>query len=115
MAKINRTCIVCGKKYSYCPSCREDLHKPSWYSIFETENCKKIYDLCVAFNNGHIDVNEAYELLNKCNLNERKNFTESTNLIIDRILDSKKASEVVEKKQDVEPERTNKFESKNNK
>lgn len=43
----NRTCHLCGKKYSYCPSCYRDKMKPSWYALFCSDQCKDINDILV--------------------------------------------------------------------
>lgn len=37
-----RTCHVCGKKYSYCPSCPKDAGKESWHTLFCTDQCMEI-------------------------------------------------------------------------
>lgn len=37
-----RTCHICGKKYSYCPSCPKDATKESWHTLFCSEKCKDI-------------------------------------------------------------------------
>ena len=33
MAK-NRTCLLCGQKYSYCPHCDRDKFTTTWYFVF---------------------------------------------------------------------------------
>ena len=45
----NRTCHLCGKKYSYCPSCDKDKMKPSWYALFCSEQCKSIDETLVKY------------------------------------------------------------------
>lgn len=37
-----RTCVLCGKKYSYCPRCKEYEGLPSWYLRYDSENCNDI-------------------------------------------------------------------------
>lgn len=37
-----RTCHICGKKYSYCPSCPKDKDKESWHTLFCSEQCMKV-------------------------------------------------------------------------
>lgn len=41
--KNNRICVCCSTEYRYCNSCSEDKTKPSWYSIYCSENCKKLF------------------------------------------------------------------------
>lgn len=38
----NRTCFLCGKKYSYCPTCSKDKLKPTWYAMFCSEECHDV-------------------------------------------------------------------------
>lgn len=47
MARANRICKICGKKYYFCPSCTNDS-RPSWYGMFHDENCKNIF--CILTN-----------------------------------------------------------------
>ena len=88
--KHNRTCIICGKNYHFCPSCgSSDSSKPSWYFIFDGQNCHDIYEVCVAYRDKQIDVKEAYERLSKLDLTGLEEFVESTRLQIEEILNYK--------------------------
>ena len=69
MEKNNRKCLVCGKEYRYCPSCKEDMGKPTWKALYDNENCRTIFDILVAFNSDHITATDAKGKLEKCNLN----------------------------------------------
>ena len=71
MRKINRTCIVCGHKYSYCPSCMEDAYKPKWMTIFHDENCKNIFNATSDYLANDITKEKAKELLDKCDLSNK--------------------------------------------
>lgn len=62
MAK-NRTCTLCGKKYSYCPTCSADLEKPSWYALWDSENCMKLDDILVRHTLKKITTDEAKNLI----------------------------------------------------
>ena len=39
--KNNRECIICGRSYHYCPTCGADVGKPTWYAIFDGQNCQR--------------------------------------------------------------------------
>lgn len=39
----NRICVCCSTEYRYCNTCSEDSVKPVWYSIYCSENCKKLF------------------------------------------------------------------------
>lgn len=92
--KDNKKCIICGKTYSYCPSCNHDVNKPSWYMIFDSENCKNIYDICVDYRDGVIDKQVAYEKLKDCDLSGLKDFASSTKKQIEEILNCKSTTTV---------------------
>ena len=40
----NRICLTCGKPYEYCGSCPSSLNLPVWKNIFDTENCKTVFE-----------------------------------------------------------------------
>lgn len=84
--KNNRTCIICGENYAYCPHCGEDANKPTWYFIFDGQNCHDIYEVCTQYRDGEIDANVAYEKISKLDISNIKNFSESTRIQIEEIL-----------------------------
>ena len=86
MGKLNRTCIICGKKYSYCNNCQSDANKPTWYFIFDGLNCHDIYEVCTQYRDGEIDVKAAYEKISKLDISNIKNFADATRVQIEEIL-----------------------------
>lgn len=84
--KNNRVCIICGKEYRYCSACGEDAGKPTWYFIFDGQNCHDIYEVCTQYRDGEIDANVAYEKISKLDISNIKNFAESTRIQIEEIL-----------------------------
>ena len=84
--KNNRTCIICGENYAYCPHCGEDANKPTWYFIFDGQNCHDIYEVCTQYRDGEIDANVAYEKISKLDISNIKNFAEATRIQIEEIL-----------------------------
>ena len=86
MGKLNRTCIICGKKYSYCNNCQSDANKPTWYFIFDGLNCHDIYEVCTQYRDGEIYVKAAYEKISKLDISNIKNFAEATRIQIEEIL-----------------------------
>lgn len=96
MAKQNnRTCIICGKHYSYCPTCGEDSGKPTWYFIFDGENCHDIYDVCTAYRDKEISIADAYTRIKSMDLSDLDNFAESTKAQIKEILAYKPSKEEI--------------------
>lgn len=84
--KSNKICVICNKEYSYCPVCSKDSDKPSWYMIFDGENCYKIYELCVAYRDGKISIEDAQKELKKLDVSGLNDFTSSTKTQIEEIL-----------------------------
>lgn len=92
--KIEKTCILCGKKYHiYCPTCREAVNQPVWLNTFHDENCKNIYYVCSNYNAKKIDITKARELLDKCDISNKDNFTSATQKIIEEIYKLTKPAE----------------------
>lgn len=60
----NRKCIVCGSEYSYCPFCFEDRNKPTWMNMFDKQDCKDLFDIGCAFEQGKMSANEAAKKIN---------------------------------------------------
>ena len=82
----NRTCIICKTSYHYCPTCGEDSGKPSWYAIFDGQNCHDIYEVCTQYRDKIVDSNTAYDLISKLDISKIDNFAESTRLQIEEIM-----------------------------
>lgn len=65
MGKDMATCIVCGKTYKTCLSCRHlDIIKP-WRSITDNVTCYKIFLVVSQYNSGHITKEEAKRQLHE--------------------------------------------------
>ena len=87
MAKTNRKCIICGKDYYYCNVCNpEDANKPTWYFIFDDQNCHDIYEICTQYRDGEIDAKTAYEKISRLDISNIKDFYDSTRIQIEEIL-----------------------------
>ena len=84
--KNNRKCIICGHSYHFCPTCGEDAGKPTWYFIFDGENCHDIYEVCTQYRDKKIDVKKAYELISKLDLSNIEDFVEVTKNQIKEII-----------------------------
>ena len=87
--KNNRECIICGNSYHFCPTCGEDSGKPTWYFIFDGQNCHDIYEVCVAYRDKTISIKEAYEKIIKLDISNLEKFAEVTQGQIKEILSYK--------------------------
>jgi hypothetical protein len=86
MVKDNKTCILCGKKYSYCSRCSEFDHLPRWMECYCSENCKDIFNTLCSYNMNHITKEDARAKFEKYDLSHKNNFNhlvkESINTIM---------------------------------
>lgn len=132
IAKNNKNCIICGTAYSYCPNCGADRKKPSWYAIFDSENCNNIYEILTNYRDGVYTAEVAYEKIKTCDLSklndegfnsgakkqieeilaykEKENFVEPTVEIVEEV--SEPESEAVVVEEPVKEENTKPVEEK---
>lgn len=73
--KYERKCICCGEKYSYCNNCYDFRNLPLWMNSFHDENCKDIFQICTDYNFKLLTREQAKEMLSKCDLSNRANFS----------------------------------------
>lgn len=86
MARRDRHCVVCGKKYQYCSTCSQDRNKPLWMNEFDVESCKDIYQICTEFNVGIKSKEEAQAALVKCDLENKDNLADYIKIDIEHIM-----------------------------
>ena len=82
----NRICIICGKKYSYCPHCGKYDNVPRWMMSFHDENCMKIYSITWAYKNGKMSKDNAKEELAKINVFNGDGLRDGIKSLVDEIL-----------------------------
>ena len=95
MGKLNKQCFVCGEKYSYCYSCPSDLQNPTWRTLFDTENCKNIFNILCRHGQGKITDEETRNLLNECDLTYVDKFNESLKNHFDKVFSSTVKEETI--------------------
>jgi len=83
--KHERTCIICGKKYSYCSHCGEYDPDETWKYMYCSLNCKAIFKACSAFKFGEISADEAAKSLDNCDLSNKESFGDIFKENIDEI------------------------------
>lgn len=85
-----RMCCVCHEEYSFCPVCNsEDRLKPTWHFAYCSENCKDIYNVTSAFEDGRMTDIEAKAKLEKLDLSRKEHFGESYKNSITSIMKAK--------------------------
>lgn len=85
MAK-ERTCFCCGKTYKYCPNCEDDQNSETWHFMFDSENCKIIFDALQKYSCGDISKEKCAKILNSCDLSEKDSFHENILADINSVL-----------------------------
>lgn len=94
------TCVICGKKYKTCLSCKDMVTIKPWRSITDEIGCYKIFLVLSQYNNGYIDKEKAKSQLEQIKYNE-KDLKESVLKTINEIKSSdkdiKKSKNSVEK------------------
>ena len=107
MKKDNRTCIVCGKVYTYCPNCSSFERYPKWMNLFHDENCMKLFEIVSNYNVGASTKEKAFEQLQECDITDLENFPETVKapikeiLIVQDIKNVKEASKIIEEAEDI--------------
>lgn len=86
MVRNNKTCILCGNKYSYCSGCAEFDHLPRWMECYCSENCKDIFNILSSYNINHKTKEEAKALLEKCDLTMTDTYSEFNKNCINSIM-----------------------------
>lgn len=87
MVKNNKTCILCGKVYSFCNRCEEFDHLPRWMAIYCSDNCRKIFSALTEYNAGNITKEQAAIELGKCDLSDKEHFHPFNQSKINEIFD----------------------------
>lgn len=82
----NKTCIVCGKVYTFCNSCNEDRMKPAWMGIYHNENCKKLFETATDYLSKDINKDEARDRFNSCDLSYKKDLHHKIVEAIDEVM-----------------------------
>ena len=63
MARYDRSCILCGKKYEYCNTCSAFQDKPVWMFSYCSEDCKDITSLLTDYIYNKISKEEVKEII----------------------------------------------------
>lgn len=100
--KDERSCQVCGTRYSYCPNCRRYSHLPRWMFNFHDENCMHIWEVSNDYRAGVIDEVAAKRRLEKLDLSQRENFMPVYQEFLDKVMPKmvEKSTRSVDKKTD---------------
>lgn len=90
----NRICLTCGKPYEYCGSCQSSLNLPVWKNIFDTENCKTVFETVSDYAQKGMTKKVAKIKLSNCDLSH--DFKENIKKYIDEIITEEKVEHIGE-------------------
>lgn len=107
---LNRTCLACGKKYEYCGSCPTSTNLPIWKNIFDTENCKTVFENASDYAQGVITKDIAKNRICKCDFSIK--YKDNIQKYIDDIMAEPKVEEVIENIEEMIPVKPNSRKSK---
>lgn len=94
MAKNNKKCIICGKEYSYCPTCASSRTMPTWMVVFDKDRCNELYKICTSVRDGKIDKMEARKRLEVLDLSDLETLHEVTKERVKEIMKENIVSKV---------------------
>ena len=81
--KNNKICIVCGQKYTFCPTCSETEKLEMWKNIYCSENCKKLFRAASGYHAQTATIEEVRARFDECDLSYKdklnENFIEAIN------------------------------------
>ncbi len=83
--KDNKTCIVCGEKYTFCPTCAQVRELEMWRNIYCSENCKKLFHAASGYHAKTATLEEVKARFDACDLSYKdklnENFIEAINAV----------------------------------
>lgn len=97
-----RKCIVCGKVYSFCPSCKNSMSNEGWRFLYHDVNCRDMQDVLFAYRAKEITKEQAKERLSiyEPNISDALKNDSNTAREIQEIFSIKVVQEDVETKED---------------
>lgn len=93
MAQLNRKCICCSTRYSYCPSCsRADALLPSWYAEFCSEECMNLWTTATKYNMNRLTKSEAKDIISNIKLKPTSEYVACVQKDLENIFQEEKKS-----------------------
>lgn len=86
-----RTCIICGKEYSYCPHCGNGNKGETWRYLYDTEKCMEIFNVLSRYQFKHVNKDEAKSQLKDLKISKDMVFTDEIQKQINEIMKTEKA------------------------
>lgn len=99
--KNNKTCIVCGEKYTFCPTCANARDLETWKNIYCSENCKKIFHAASGYHAKTVTIEEVRTRFDACDLSYKDKLNENFIEAINAVYSVKEVKESVDKTEEV--------------
>ena len=96
----NRICLTCGKAYEYCGSCPSSLNLPVWKNLFDTENCKTVFETVSDYAQKVITKDVAKKKLSNCDT--YINYKENIQKYLDDIIAEPKVEVIDETEKEIQ-------------
>lgn len=106
--KNNSKCVVCGKDYYLCMSCKDKIKLRPYRVLTDTSEHYKIFQIIKAYNEGIYNKKDAQKALSNIDVSDKDTYIESVRKTLDKILTDDKNTTKVEKSTNVEKETTEK-------
>lgn len=102
MSKANRECYTCSSKYYYCPNCPSSTKKESYYNMFCSERCSKIFKTLTNETFKKVTTEQCKEELLNLNISLNESFKDGVKKHIEKVMGHKEFS--IEKIENVKVE-----------
>lgn len=90
----NVKCVVCGKGYHLCMSCRDKISMKPWKVLTDTPEHYKVHQVISGYRGGIYTKDEAKIALENIDIKDKNTYLDSVKKILDEILKVEKPVEV---------------------
>lgn len=84
----NRTCLCCGTKYEYCTRCSKHSSEPKWKFLFDSEECKEVFNAVSGYNMGVQTEQNVLDVIGKYNITDNSKFKKSIADVLSKVNES---------------------------
>lgn len=103
--KNNSKCVVCGKGYYLCMSCKDKMKLSPYRVLTDTSEHYKILQIIKSYNEGIYNKKDAQKALSNIDVSDKDTYVESVRKTLDKILADDKDTTKFEKTTNVEVEK----------
>lgn len=89
----NAKCVICGKDYHLCMSCRDKIASTPWKVLTDTSEHYKVYQVVNGYRGGIYDKDVAKNALSNIDISDRNTYLDCVNKVLDEILDDVKMND----------------------